>query len=327
VTLKRRSCLACLGALILFPVLRAADPPQAEIANSQIRAKLYLPDPVNGYYQATRFDWSGQISSLTYKGHEYYGQWFEKWDPKKHDSIMGPVQEYVTPLGYEKAAVGGTFVKIGVGVLRKPTDAPARGFPLYEIVDSGKWTVVTKPDYVQFTHQVSDPSSGYSYEYTKTVRLVGDKPQMVLEQSLKNTGKEPIVTDMYDHNFFVIDHTPAGPDFTVTFPFQLTATSNLNGWAEVRGNQLVYLKEMGTTGRVRTELKGFGNTPKDYDIKVENTKTGAGARITSDQPLSNLVFWSSEKPVCPEAYIHLDVKPGQESKWRITYDYYTLPGK
>jgi hypothetical protein len=104
VTLKRRSCLACLGALILFPVLRAADPPQAEIANSQIRAKLYLPDPVNGYYQATRFDWSGQISSLTYKGHEYYGQWFEKWDPKKHDSIMGPVQEYVTPLGYEKAA-------------------------------------------------------------------------------------------------------------------------------------------------------------------------------------------------------------------------------
>ena len=39
--------------------LPAADPPQAEITNGQIRVKLYLPDARNGYYRATRFDWSG----------------------------------------------------------------------------------------------------------------------------------------------------------------------------------------------------------------------------------------------------------------------------
>jgi len=51
--------LACgPGALV------AADFPRAEISNGSVRAKLYLPDPDNGYYRATRFDWSGVISSL-----------------------------------------------------------------------------------------------------------------------------------------------------------------------------------------------------------------------------------------------------------------------
>ena len=40
-------------------LLLAADPPTAEIGNGQIKAKIYLPDPVNGFYRSTRFDWSG----------------------------------------------------------------------------------------------------------------------------------------------------------------------------------------------------------------------------------------------------------------------------
>src|SRR5579862_6769873 len=87
----------------------AAEFPQAEIANGAggIRAKLLLPDAERGYYRGTRFDWSGVIASLEYKGHNYFGQWFEKYDPKLHDAIMGPVEEFLTPpnrtgLGYDE---------------------------------------------------------------------------------------------------------------------------------------------------------------------------------------------------------------------------------
>src|SRR5919206_893566 len=66
------------------------DAPQADIGNGEIRAKLYLPDAEHGYYRATRFDWSGVIASLEYKGHNYFGKWFEKYDPKIHDAILGP---------------------------------------------------------------------------------------------------------------------------------------------------------------------------------------------------------------------------------------------
>ncbi len=91
--------------------------------------------------------------------------------------------------------------------------------------------------------------------------------------------------------------------------------------AEVQGRQFVFPKAAGAAGRVRTELEGFGSTPTDYGIQVESGKTGTGARVASARPLANAVFRSAAKPVRPEAYIHAGVKPGQESKWRITYDY------
>ena len=46
--------------------LPAADFPVAEIANGTITAKIYLPDPKQGFYQGTRFDWSGVLYSLAF---------------------------------------------------------------------------------------------------------------------------------------------------------------------------------------------------------------------------------------------------------------------
>jgi hypothetical protein len=60
----------------------AAEFPQAEISNGQITAKIYLPDAKNGYYRSTRFDWSGAVYSLQYKGHDFYGTWYDRIDPK-----------------------------------------------------------------------------------------------------------------------------------------------------------------------------------------------------------------------------------------------------
>src|SRR3954469_11667257 len=93
--------------------------PQASISNGEIHAKLYLPDAAHGYYQGLRFDWSGVVASLEYKNHNYFGVWFPEYDPKRHDAITGPVEEFGGDeggLGYNAAKPGDTFVKIGVGV-------------------------------------------------------------------------------------------------------------------------------------------------------------------------------------------------------------------
>ena len=107
-----------IAAALFVASLQGVDFPEASISNGLIQAKLYLPDPAKGYYQATRFDWSGQIPSLTYNGHSYFGLWNPApYDPKLHDAITGPVEEFLTDgmgLGYADAKAGGTFVKIGV---------------------------------------------------------------------------------------------------------------------------------------------------------------------------------------------------------------------
>ncbi len=62
---------------------------------------------------------------------------------------MGPVEEFLTDgagLGYAEAKPGGTFVKIGVGVIRKPEERRFQQFKTYDIVDPGKWTVKKRND-------------------------------------------------------------------------------------------------------------------------------------------------------------------------------------
>ena len=311
----------CLTLLAL--VQAAAAPfPQAEIANGRIRAQLYLPDAQAGYYRGTRFDWAGVVSSLKWNGHEYFGQWFTRHDPNIHDAITGPVEEFLTGdsgLGYVEAKAGESFVRIGVGAVRKPEEPAYRRFATYDIVDPGAWTVKTGPDSIELVHRLGD-TAGYAYVYRKTLRVVNDT--LVLEHQLENSGRKPIATSVYNHNFFTIDGMQTGPDAVVRLPFEPRAARPLNDLAEVRGREIRFLRPFEPKETVFTEVEGFGTTAKDYDFRIENRKTGAGVRVTGDRPLSKLLFWSAWKTVCPEPYIDLRIEPGTQGSWRITYEFY-----
>lgn len=315
---------------LAFACAMAQTFPQAEISNGQVRAVLYLPDAERGYYRATRFDWAGVIASLEYQGHSYFGQWFDKYDPKLHDAIMGPVEEFLsgnTLPGYDTAKPGDGFLRIGVGILRKPDEPQFRRFNTYDIADGGAWTVKQHAASVNFVHTLRNDATGYAYEYSKTVSLTKGKPQMVIEHTLRNTGALPITTDVYDHNFLVIDRQTTGPDIHIRFPFKLTGTRDLKKLAELRGTEIAFLKEFGPADRAQTELKGFGTEVSDYDVRFENTKTGAAVRVTGDRPLSKVVFWSADRVVSAEPYISMTIAPGSRFTWKIQYDFYTLPGK
>jgi hypothetical protein len=331
---------ATVCALAAEGMLIAEDFPQTEISNGQLRVKLYLPAPKNGYYRGTRFDWSGVIASLEYKGHNYYGPWFEKMDPGIHDyifagteviagacsAISGPVEEFDTngaALGWDEAKAGGTFIKIGVGVLRKAGEN-YDAYTLYDIVDAGRWTVTQQHDAVEFVQELADPSSGYGYIYRKTVRLVEGKPEMVLEHSLKNTGRRTIQSTVYNHNFLVLDKQPPGPDFSISVPFQVRSAHPAPEGLQIQDNHVVFSKTLEHEDVVFTTLQGFGNAAKDYDIRVENSKVGAGMRIRGDRPLSSLNLWSIRKVLAMEPFIAMTIDPGSEFTWKTHYEYYTL---
>jgi hypothetical protein len=337
--------LALMAASWLCSTASAAEFPSAEISNGQIKAKVYLPDANKGFYRSTRFDWSGAIASLEYKGHQFYGNWFQEIDPAVYDfnydakgvvsapftAMIGPGEEFNTngkALGFDEAIAGGTFVKIGVGVLRKPDDSKYDHSKTYEVVDGGKWTVKQTRDAIEFTQTLTDPASGYGYVYKKTVRLVPAKPEMLLEHSLKNTGTKPIETTAYDHNFWTLDNLAPGPGLVIKFPFQLQTTRPPQaGFAEIRGEEFVYTKTLEDRDRVTSGFQGFGDTAADYDITVENRKVGAGVRIRGDRPLSNVVLWSIRTVMAIEPYIAMKIEPGTEFTWGLRYDYYTFPVK
>jgi hypothetical protein len=298
---------------------QAASYPEAVFSNGQIRATLYLPDAANGYYRATRFDWSGVIASAEWKGHTYFGKWYARaHDPKGNDAITGPVEEF-GPVGYDDARPGDLFVRIGVGAIRRPDEPAYRQFSTYDIADTGTWTINRAADRIEFVHELGD-ANGYAYLYRKTVRLDGHT--LVLEHSLKNTGRKPIVTDVYNHDFFMIDNQPTGPDFVVRFPFEPKVVTTFNGMAEPRGNAIVYVQEIQRA--VQSELTGYGAQASDYDFRVENRKTKGAVRQRGDRPMSKINLWSPRTAICPEAFIDLDVAPGAEASWQISYEFYEV---
>lgn len=310
------------SAMLLTAFLPEGNP-SAEISNGIIRANLYMPDSDNGYYRGTRFDWSGQISDLTFDGHTYFGKWFEKYDPVLHDAIMGPVEEF-GPLGYSEAGTGDNFIMIGIGALKKPEEKSHNRFGYYEIVNHGSWKIRRKKDQVQFIHTLTH--SGYSYEYTKIVSLVKDKPEMEISHILKNRGKNPIRTNVYNHNFFVINNQPTGPGFVVRFPYETSGEGQGFGTiAVIKENAISFTRNLNQGETVFCGgLKGYRNVPEDYDIRIENSTTGAGVRIRGDKPLSRLVFWAAPATLCPEAFNDIEVEPGKEFAWKINYEFYSL---
>jgi hypothetical protein len=341
--LLRSSFLLLLG-LFLYTTgnAQAQNAPHAEISNGLLHAGIYLPDATAGFYRGTRFDWSGVIHSLTYNGHDYYGPWFTKTDRTVIDfvfrgadivagpcsAITGPVEEFSTDekaLGYDEAKVGGTFIKIGVGVLRRPDDKAYNNYRLYEIVDPGKWAVRTSGDSVEFIQTVSDPSTGYGYTYTKVIRLIKGKPEMVIEHSLQNTGRRRIESNVFDHNFLVLDKQTVGPDFTISVPFQIkTETPPDRKLAEVRGNQFIYKKLLSGRDTVAADFSGFDRSPADYKIRIENAKVGAGMTIAGDRPLSQESLWSIRSVLAMEPFIDMSIEPGKKFSWKYTYSYFGL---
>ena len=156
-----------VGTLLALAVgfASAQGHPSHQITNGEITATVYLPDAKKGFYTTTRFDWSGAIASLKYKGHEYYGNWFSKiadiYDfgyegPNKDvisadfTAMVGPAEEFGA-LGYDDVPAGGLFVKPGVGVLKRDEMNYNHSRP-YAIANGGKWDVKTSRDAVEFTH-------------------------------------------------------------------------------------------------------------------------------------------------------------------------------
>jgi hypothetical protein len=292
--------------------------PETEISNGLVSMKLYLPDPENGYYRATRFEWSGIISSLKYKGHEYFGEWKSTHDPLFHEDLCGPVEAAITPgLGYAEAKPGGKFIRIGVGILEKPDEKEYVWNQTCKILDNGEWTTDQGTDWIEFTHEINS-DIGYKYVYMKRIELKKDKPGFIIKHTLKNTGSKTIETDQFNHNFFVIDNQLTGPDFVTTFSFAVRTESDLKDLIKIENHELFFTRD------VRNEsiwllLEGYGTEVKYHEISVRNVKTGAGIHFAVDKPIHRLAFWATTTTLCPENFIYVSIDPGEEEEWISDY--------
>ena len=217
-------------------------------------------------------------------------------------------------------------MKIGVGMLKRTDDKSYDAFTLYPIADHGRWYVKRKGDAIEILQTLRDEASGYGYEYRKTLRLVNGKSEMELAHSLKNIGKNAIETQVYNHNFLVIDGKGPQAGTTVMAPFAVSTARKPNPeLAAIEGNKVIYKKTLAGEDVVSFPINGFGDTVSDHEIRVENRALKAGMSMRGDKPLKSVSLWSIRSNVSVEPFVAVSVAPGKEFQWTSSYRYYSIP--
>jgi len=315
---KAIACGLCAAAGVGAVHAEAGDPnpayPHVVLSNRVLSAVVYLPDATNGYYRGSRFDWSGMIAQVDYRGHTFFGELKGPHNPLTHDHGCGPCEEFGMndPPGFREAAEGETFIKIGVGRLVK-TGANYFFGAGYRMVEPGEWKITREgPSRLRFEQSLSD-TNGWGYLYTKELMLIDGAPVLRIAHTLRNTGTRRIVTDHYSHNMLIFDRVPIGKPYRLVLPFAPQASPALSGSAALRGNVIEFLQEP-LSGAFWTALTGFSR-PADNGARVEAPELGLGLEIETDLVPARYTVYAEPTALCPEPFVALDVEPGASLTW------------
>lgn len=276
---------------------------------------LTMADPLASepYYRGTRFDRSGIILDLEHAGHSFVRPWFRTYDPYMHDAVSGPAEEF-TQIGYDDAAPGERFLKIGVGWLKRD-DAPYDRFKLYEVADSGHISVKKETDSAFFFQILPG-----CYDYSKQV-LIPEEGKLKIIHRLKNTGGSPLEFYVYSHNFFILDGKPVNGNTRIILSFKPVGT-----WrADYDSVRLADFGIAFDRALAEGESVFMGNLREAETVKVPFTFVLADndSRMTvlgtCDRKIDYSVFWANPDVACIEPYMPMRILPGETAEWTLSY--------
>ncbi|MBL7472944.1 hypothetical protein [Robertkochia sediminum] len=278
--------------------------------------EIHVDRPLENYC-FSRFDQTGKIVKVKFCGTQISG--IERTDAEDEDVIgKGFYNEFGfdSPLGFEEAKVGEWFHKIGVGLLKK-TDADYKFDIPYEI-DPAEFETAVSTDrmIISCTGKVVN---GYGYVLRKEIAL--QQSGFTINYSLENTGVKPIVTDEYAHNFTAIDQELTGPDYHLTFPFDIQPDLFDE---HVDPEHKVSIGPRDITFKNTPEAPFFfgylaGNEFVDASWELYNHKSGIGIRETGNFPAYKVNVWGWTHVICPELFCPIRVLPGGTAKWSRAY--------
>ncbi|EFM11413.1 conserved hypothetical protein [Paenibacillus curdlanolyticus YK9] len=275
-----------------------------------------------GQYAGARFDWTGFVKQvkLTGSGHTFCTR--VSLVPGEEADGGGLCNEFGIggPNGYEEAAPGESFLKIGVGALTRLSEAEYDFAEAYPIALS---PVETEQggDYIRY-RSVSPTVNGYAYTYEKTVTVTGR--EVAIAYRLTNNGVKPITTTEYVHNFIAINSKPIGPDYVLRLPL---AFANRDGFEPI--DELVKPLQMdGDSMRWEpvTDIFYAQYSPAAEQVpfywELKDEQTGAGLRESGSDPVAYYALWGNSHVVSPEAFVQVDLAPGETKCWTRSYTFF-----
>ena len=274
-------------------------------------------------YLGTRYDWTGILTRVTYRGHLMTSA--ERPSLSAKDGIgQGFCNEFgiKVPVGYDEAQPGEWFHKIGVGLLQRDKEPYSflKNYPL----QTANFT--TKGDLEKVLISCEGPlENGYAYKLDKTFHLLEDGFEILYQ--LKNTGNKPIKTNEYNHNFIAINGSTTGPNYLLKFPFQLDESvldERINPEALVQFDD-DHIRFSGVPEKdfFFSDLSGGNAQIAHWELSC--TTSGITISETGDFPSKAFHLWGAGHVISPEMYVDINILPGAIQCWKRKYVFSSLP--
>ncbi len=306
--------------------------PSATLRNDLVKLTLQLPDEKIGFYRGARFERSGMVTRAEWDGHVFFGPWNQApSDPYHHDNVQGTAEEFSMddPPGFADAAVGEPFLKIGVGLLRRPSADAYGFFNAHTIDDAGRWEVTAndRGDAIVFEHTIR--GAGWGYRYRKQVELIADEPGFTIQRSLENTGSRAIDTLHYGHHFINIDGQRIGAGWLLRLPYDVIVkdSARLNGHVALNGRTATITRPIPRGETVWCEFVAnhdLQSAPGEFTMTVADP---AGKTLRIDlRPAPEFVrLFATPMALCPEGFVRVHADPGQTCTWSSRYVFSATP--
>ena len=284
------------------------------LENDVVSLRIDLP---SDGYSLQRFDWTGKIAALKYKGAILSG--YEDINRKNSPHLgQGFYNEFGinSPLGYYDAEIGDWFHKIGVGLLKKAETEYK--FDKHYMIKPSQFDVDAQVDCVRIRCR-SASHNGYSYILDKDISLTPSG--FVISYQLNNNGEKAIVTNEYNHNFIMVNQSLVATDYLLQFPFNIAPErmeENVNpeGIVEI-GKRHLRLMDHPRQPFFFSNISGGDVVSSEWSLL--NSKSGIAISEQGDFPTNSINLWGAIGVISPELFVTLNVQPGNRKKWSRTY--------
>lgn len=278
-----------------------------------------------------RFGYRPSIKQVTIDGRTFLGR-------------AGLVGEFgitgVGVLGYDRADVGDSFLKIGVGELRKITDQPYDFSKSYPLLDRADLSVRREGEHrVVVTTEDRLADNRYAYRLVETYDIDRALGTVVLTCVLTNLGAEPFEFEHYAHNFFAFNGHGLDPAYTLDTDFGFVPTiidgnGNGNGDKGPGPNEVMHevavafnmAPHRARTAKVWYLESDTIQSPAANVVRLTHADLPHVVEVRGDFPVSRFAIYADRHAVCPEVFHRDHLRPNQTATWALTYRF-ILPAR
>lgn len=319
--LRRYFVLSMTACACLFALALQSQPAMHTLTNGCLTVKVMDPNAPDRYNTGVRFSPVANVLQVDVDGREYL------FSPETHDPVTengGLAMEFdlggkdgPQPVSFAAAEMGESFVKIGVGVLKKTT-AKYEFYTQYPIMERA----VTRAEWTSSSATFAQTCPGVNdlaYDLGANITLSGNT--LRIRYTLKNTGRRAFSTEHYTHNYFLFSGQPVGPGYALHFETPLPDDGVYDG-ARREGKTLHFDQILPKAVNLVVPVSREGQGDVWRSLTAVCSVTKQSIHVSNTFPVSRIAVHATSRYLCPEQFVLIRLAPGETTEWERSFTFH-----